>query len=80
MLDTWLRTVFGDRFSCRAISGFVRFRARWARISRSRSVSSGKVTARGGRARYSVIRRAIAGPNRASLADLLSRFVDAWPR
>ena len=45
MFDTWLRTVLGATDSRAAISALVRWSASRRRISRSRSVSSGKASA-----------------------------------
>ncbi len=70
MLETWLRTVFWLRRSLRAISGFVSCLAMSARISCSRSVSSGKASGgalgRGPANYYCMRRLAIEGPKMAS--------------
>ena len=71
MLDTWLRTVLGDRTRAAVMSAFDRPCAMSSRISCSRSVSSGKAagSARGaGRAKKSISRRATPGPKIASPA------------
>jgi hypothetical protein len=69
MLETWLRTVFWLRTNWRAMASSLWPWAMRSRISRFRSVSSGK--ARGGPGtrgaeKYSMTRRAMAGPKMAS--------------